>query len=132
MASSILVKDIMVPQVITCARDEAVSAIAMRMREHHIGVIVVVTAKQQIEGIVTERDILNSIVCQGLDSRKVLVQEIMTKKVIVGSTGMNEVQLAVLLAKHNIKKLPIVDKGKLVGIVTQTDLLKLFSYRWAL
>ena len=56
----------------------------------------------------------------------------MTKKVISGTPEMEIEEVATMFSKNNIKKLPITKEGKLVGIITQTDLLKIMSLNWAL
>jgi CBS domain-containing protein len=132
MAKEISIKDIMVTSVITASAKDSVCDAALKMKAHKIGVVVIVDNKQRIEGVISERDIINKVVCLGLDSRSVLVEQIMTKKVITGTPQMTDVQTAQLFTKHGIKKLPLIEKGKLVGIITQTDLLKVLSFKWAL
>lgn len=132
MAKQILVKDVMHRDVVTCSKTDTVQGVARIMKEHSIGVVVVTNKKNKIEGIISERDILCKVVCEGIDSRKALIQDIMTKKVVTGKPSMNDIQVASIFSQHKIKKLPIVEKNRLVGIVTQTDLLKLLSFKWAL
>jgi CBS domain-containing protein len=132
MTKDILIRDVMVTNVITCSKQETIRDVANKMKKHRIGVVVVVEKKGNIEGIISERDILNKVVCLALDAKTITVNEVMTKKVIVGTPTMTDAQIAALFTQYNIKKLPIAKNKKLVGIVTQTDLLKLFSIKWAL
>ncbi len=132
MAKKILLREVMQTRVVTCSKDDSVCETANRMKHHKIGVVLVVDKSKRIQGIITERDILNKVSCFGKDSREVFVKDVMTKKVIVGKPNMSDIQAAGIFSRHAIKKLPIVEKGRLAGIVTQTDLLKLLTFKWAL
>jgi len=132
LAKKILLKDIMQTRVVTCSQNDTVCGAANKMKHHKIGVVLVTDKRKKVKGVVTERDILNKVSCFGKDSRNVLVSEIMTKKVIIGKPKMSDIDAARIFSENRIKKLPIVERGKLVGIVTQTDLLKLLTFKWAL
>jgi len=132
MAKSVSLKDIMQKDVVTCLKTDNICDVANKMKHKNIGVVVVTNKKNNVQGIISERDILNKVVAKGLDYKTLLVQDIMTKKVITGKPKMSDIDAAAIFTKHNIKKLPIVDKKKLVGIVTSTDLLRLLSFKWAL
>ena len=132
MGKKISLDKIMFVNVITGSKDESICDIAKKMKKHKVGVIIITNKKGSIEGIVSSRDILNKVVCKGLDSRKVNVKEIMTKKVVTGNPKMTDAEAASIFSKHGIKKLPVVKNKKLVGIITQTDMLKLSSIKWAL
>lgn len=132
MADSVLLRDFMTTNVVTGLKTESIVDIALRMKEKRIGVIVIVDKKNKIQGLVSERDILNKVVAAHLDAKSTTAEQVMTKQVILGKPSMTDVEAASIFSQKGIKKLPIIDKGKLVGIITQTDLLKLYSFKWAL
>lgn len=90
---------------------------AKLMSEKRIGSLIIMK-KDKIVGILTERDVLRSV--NKLDSR---VSEIMARNVITINADESIDNAALLMSKHKIKRLPVLEKGKLVGIITATDLL---------
>lgn len=118
-----LVGEIMNKQVKTCRPDDTVRDAAQQMSKWHIGSLVVVDGPGLVIGIVTERDILSEVVAEGLRSNDVKVKDIMTKQVIEIEKKATLEDAAEIMTEHKIKKLPVVEKGRLVGIVTATDLV---------
>jgi CBS domain-containing protein len=94
-----------------------------KMNKFFIGSILVVDDNKLV-GILTERDILRSIVEQGIDSSVVKVKDVMSSPVITVYPDTSIEDAAQLMANKQIKKLPVMDEGKLVGIVTSMDLMK--------
>ena len=112
--------------------DQKVHAIApsATMREaletmalHDIGALLVME-DDQIVGIVTERDYARKCVLLGRESRDTAVRELMSWPVLyVGPDEVNENCMA-LLTGHRVRHLPVLDNGKLVGILSMRDLVK--------
>ncbi|MHA1582044.1 MAG: CBS domain-containing protein [Candidatus Baldrarchaeia archaeon] len=117
------VSDIMTRDVITIEIGKTVREAVEIMNEKGIGCIVVTKGGVPI-GIVTERDVLKKIVVEGRDPQKTRIEEIMSSPLITGSPSMTLEDAAKLLILKRIKKLPIVEKGKLVGIVTLFDVVR--------
>lgn len=132
MIQDVSVKDIMTVTVITGSKTDSIKETAIKMKNYHIGVVVIIDNARRVEGLISEKDIINRVVCTGLDPEKTQVKDIMTKKIITGKPDMSDIQVASIFTKHGIKKLPIIEKNKLVGIITKTDLLKLLSIKWTL
>lgn len=130
MAKELIVKDFMTKKVICTNKSATIQEISVLMRENKVGTILIVD-DEKLEGIVTERDIINKVVTRNLNSSEILAKDIMTMDLIRGHSLMTDVQVAQVFAENNIKKLPILEKGKIIGIVTQTDLLKVSSVKWA-
>jgi len=116
-----LVRDIMRKEVMTAKPDATVKEAAAAMSRLHIGSLVVV-AEEKIVGIVTERNVLTAI-ASGKDPELTTVEEVMAKNVITIKPDEKIDTAVALMAEHKIKKLPVVDGGKLVGIITASDII---------
>jgi CBS domain-containing protein len=116
-------KDIMVQSVVTVESDQPVKEAAKRMNLYGIGCLIVIS-KGKVSGILTERDILSKVVETSKNAGKTKVSEIMSSKLVVGSPNMDVVDAARMMLQKKIKKLPVVVEGKLVGLVTFTDIVR--------
>ena len=117
----IKIKDIMVKDVITVAPRESIKSAAELMNKNEIGCLIVIEDEKPI-GIVTERDMLNRVLISKKKLEKIEVRDVMTKSLVSGKPDMEIIPALRLMFKHGVKKLPIVDKSHLVGLVTLTDL----------
>lgn len=117
------VKDIMVEEVITAKPDTKVKDAVKLMNKNEIGCLVVTRDGKPV-GIITERDVLKKIVCESKNPEQVRVSEIMSKPLVVGKINMDLGEVAKLILKRNVKKLPVVDGEKLVGLITLTDIVR--------
>jgi len=118
-----LVKEIMRSPVVTVDRDASVRKAAQVMNEAEVGSVIVCTDNKGI-GIVTERDILKFI-AKGGDAKKTKVSEIVSKPLIVVSPETDLEEAVKFMIAKKIKKLPVVDQGRLVGIFTLTDVARI-------
>ena len=106
----------------TTEKDQTVKKAAQIMTESRIGSLVVVSGKKII-GIITERDILSKVTALGRQSDKVYVDDIMTSKVLTISPNSYLDDAVYIMIQNKIKKLPVVESGELVGIITSTDIV---------
>jgi len=120
-----LAEEIMSRNVVTVGQDASVSDAAAVMSNLQIG-CVVVRNRERIVGILTERDILTSIVIPGKNSKDVKVKDIMSSpvKMIAPDTTVEEV--ADIMSASRIRRLPVVKNRKLVGIVTSSDVVRIY------
>ena len=119
------VKEVMKKDIKTVTSQATALDAARIMAENNIGSLVVVN--DMLEGIVTERDMLNKITAKDRDPKEVKVEEIMSKNVIsIGPDKDMEVACD-LMAKHRIKRLPVVFGNEVVGIITSTDVVAMLS-----
>jgi CBS domain-containing protein len=116
-------KDIMVRNVATIDLEKSVREAAKHMNLYEIGCLVVMS-QEGAAGIVTERDILIKVVEASKNAEKTKVKEIMSPKLVTGTPDMDIVDAARLMLKKKIKKLPITNNGRLVGLVTFTDIVR--------
>ncbi len=120
MASRTL-REIMTKDVATVTLQDNVYEVAVKMRDYNVGVIPVVDEKQDVIGVITDRD----IVIRGLAEKRegsAKVQDVMTRDIVLGQPGMSADEAARIMAKNQIRRLPVVENGKLVGIVAIGDL----------
>lgn len=118
--SAMIVQDAMNKEVKTIAETSTVREAAERMREFRIGSLIVVKDSRLV-GILTERDILDKVVAEALDSSTLKVKDIMTKEVVMISPDKDISTAAELMVEKRVKKLPVLQGKKLVGIITATD-----------
>jgi CBS domain-containing protein/uncharacterized membrane protein len=113
------VKDLMHRDVVTVGKHQSCAAAAKLLREHQISSLVV-DGSDGPAGIITERDFVN-IVVDGQDPATITVGERMTSNLITVSPATDAADAAHIMAEHHIRHLPVVDKGKLVGIISIRD-----------
>ncbi len=116
-----LVKDVMNRNVIVAKPDVTVREASKVMAKFHIGSLIIQSAGKII-GIMTERDVLQAV-ATGKDPETTLVEEIMSKNVITIEPDKKIEDAVELMIEHKIKKLPVVSEGKLVGIITASDII---------
>ncbi|CAM3694302.1 CBS domain-containing protein [Mesobacillus zeae] len=113
------VRDMMTTDVETCTLLDNVFEVAVKMKEHDVGSIPIVDGNKLV-GIMTDRD----IVIRGVAEKKPpssKVEEFMTGELITISPDASVKEAADLMAKHQIRRLPVVEGGQLSGIVALGD-----------
>jgi len=120
---SLNVEDVMVEEVVTVEAEATVQEAVDLMNKHEIGCLIVVLRGKPV-GIITERDMLKRVLAKSIDPEKIKVSEIMSVPLIVGKPEMEVENAVKLMFKTKIKKLPVVQRGRLVGLVTLTDLTR--------
>jgi len=114
------VSEIMTPAAVTDRSDDTLAEAARRMWEQQTGSLVV-TDGEELIGILTERDVLKAV-ATGTSLEDTTVSDVMTKDVITAHPGMSLREAAGIMTDKWIRHLPVVDRGSLVGILSQRDL----------
>lgn len=117
----IFVNEIMRRSVTIVSPDDSLADAAKKMHEEDIGSLVVVKGRK-IVGIITERDFVR-ITASRVDVKKVKVKEFMSKPVITCGPKDSIFEVALRMQKERVGHFPVVEKGKLVGIITSSDLV---------
>jgi CBS domain-containing protein len=120
---SLEVEDIMIKEVVTIDEEATVKEAVELMNKHEIGCLIVMK-KRKPSGILTERDLLTRVLVKSKDPEKTKVSEVMSKPIVVGKASMEVEDAVRLMFKMKIKKLPVVEKGRLLGLITLTDLVR--------
>jgi len=118
-----IIAEVMNRNVKTIRPDDTVMDAVKVMNENRIGSLVVIDGTGKLVGIITERTILAEVVAKNKNSKKTKVEDIMATEVVTVAPEMTLEEAADLMCEKNIKKLPVIDKGELVGIVTASDLV---------
>jgi len=122
MSELVYVKEIMRSDVKTARPDSSVREVVGKMDRLDIGSIIIVQGRRPI-GIITERDVLRKVVEHCLDPSLCKAKDIMTTPIVTAEENLSVEEAARMMATRKIKRIPIVRKDELVGIVTLTDLL---------
>lgn len=116
----------MIRSVITMSPDASAYEAVKISNKNKIGCLVVVD-NSQIVGILTERDLLERVLEKCRNPKETKISEIMTRHVVMGKPDMELSEATRLMFENNVKKLPIMDGNRLVGIVTLTDIARATS-----
>jgi len=123
MEGTLLVREIMIENVRTVRPNSTVTEIVRKMNKFEIGSVVVVEGEKPV-GIITERDILRRVLEVTLASEALKAKEIMSAPLITVSDQSTVDEAARIMIDKRIKKMPVVHEGKLVGILTSTDVMR--------
>ncbi|MEM5794151.1 MAG: CBS domain-containing protein [Candidatus Aenigmatarchaeota archaeon] len=117
-----LIKDVMNRNVIATKPETSVREAAKIMSKYHIGSLIVLE-EEKIAGIITEGDILKKVIVEGKDLDETKVRDIMTENVITITPDKTIDDAVKIMTEKRIKKLPVVDNDKLIGIITASDIM---------
>jgi CBS domain-containing protein len=123
MSGIILVRDIMVRNVKTVRTDDSVLDAVVKMNKFSIGSVIVTNNGRPV-GIITKENILQRIVEPRLDPGTVWAKDIMSSPLINADPNMAVEEAAKIMVRKKIKKLPVIEAGKLVGIVSTSDIVR--------
>jgi PAS domain S-box-containing protein len=120
-------KDVMSREVTTISMDESVVAAAKLMSENNISCVVVVN-NETIAGILTETDLLRKIPDQNKNFDEIRISEIMSSPIIGIAPELSVLEVSRIMKERNIRRLPVIENNQLVGIITQTDLVRVLTF----
>jgi len=117
-------RKVMVEKVKTARLDDTIENVAMLMNRYQIGCVIIVDDDDKPLGIITERDMIKRVICKAIHPENARIIDVMSKPLVTASPDMRAGDAAKMMLEHNIKKMPVVDEGRLVGLVTLTDLVR--------
>jgi len=117
------VEDVMVREVITIDENATVKEAAEIMNKFEIGCLIAIR-KGKAVGIITERDLLKRVVAEARDVNKTRVKDIMSSPLVVVEPNLDLEEAVKLMFQMKIKKLPVVEGKRLVGLVSLTDVAR--------
>ena len=120
---STTVKDVMTPGPTSIASDEFVVEAARRMLSQDVGSLPVVEGDKLV-GMVTDRDLVLQVVAKDLDPHKVTVSDVCSESPVTAQPEESLDDALQRMAKEQVRRLPVVTDGRLVGILAQADIAR--------
>ena len=117
------VGDIMSANVVIAHVDDTVFSAARKMSENNVSCVVVLD-ETRVRGILTEKDVLKGVARRDVDFRRLKVSDRMSSPAEVIGPAISVVEAGEIMEAEGIKRLPVVENGQLIGIVTQTDITR--------
>ena len=122
------VKDCMTKQVISVGAGEPVSVAARLMARYNLGALPVRGTDGQLEGMLTDRDIVLRCIAAERSPKAVRVREVMTRSVAAAAPDTDAAAAAGIMAARQVRRLPVTEEGRLVGMVSLADLSRRPDY----
>jgi CBS domain-containing protein len=111
-------------EVVSISSTADLAAASKLLKKHQIGVLVVLDQGGSLVGILSERDIVHAMAEGGDTVRELLVSQTMTAKVSTSDVNDSITSVVERMTKGKFRHMPVLDEGRLVGIVSNRDLLK--------
>ena len=119
----ILVKEIMSKPAVTIDHNKTAKTAGQLMRKKRMGFLVV-TKKGKAVGILSDADMINKIIVNGAPAQKTKVKELMSSPLIIISPNADVMDAIKKIKKSNIHRMPVVEKGKVVGVLSLSDIAR--------
>ena len=117
-------REVMTNPVIRIQEEETVAVAARMLTRYNIGALPVCGRDGRLRGLVTDRDIVTRCIAAGKAPEKTSVREVMTGRIYVGRPDMDVRMAAGLMGKEQIRRLPVMEGGKLCGMVSLGDIAR--------
>ena len=117
------VSDLMSTNVVTVPPDFSVADAAKTMEHRDIGILPVCSTDGRIQGVLTDRDIITRCVAARIDPKQMKVQDLMTRGVVSVSPDEDIKAAADIMSGEQIRRLPVVEHERIVGILSLADLV---------
>jgi CBS domain-containing protein len=119
-------KDVMSTSPVIADLDSTILQVAKMMKDYGLGSILVADdiSDPKILGIITDQDIVSKVVANGLDPKEVKAKEIMSTPLFTMPSDASLREVAQQMGRLGVRRIPIVEGGKLRGLVTEWDLVK--------
>ncbi len=124
MKTGYKVGDAMTKKPVTVSEEITLKKCAEIMTERHVGSLLV-EKKGKVVGIITEQDMVRRAMAKLLDPSKTLAKKIMEKEILTTTADKDIYDALKIMRDHNVRHLPVLDKGKFVGFLTIKDILKI-------
>ena len=115
------VRNLMIKDVISISSAASIKDVADLMLSKSVGSVIILENSEPI-GIVTEGDLIRRIIAQSKDPNKTTAKEIMTQPLITIGPNASIGEVEEIMARHGIERLPVIEGGKLVGIIAEQEL----------
>jgi CBS domain-containing protein len=117
-----LARQIMQKDLITILPSSTVFDAVVKMREYHVGSVLIVDEGRKLKGILTDRDIAMMVAAESRDPRWISVSDVMTADPKTISPDADLESALKMMNREHIHRLPVTENGKLVGVLSSADL----------
>ncbi len=124
MKTGYKVYDCMTTKPISVSSDTNLQECAKIMAKNHVGALVI-KDNHKSRGVITEQDIVRKVIARGINPLTKKVKDFMAKKLLTISPDDDIYEALIKMRDSNIRHLPVVDKGNMVGLLTLKDILKI-------
>ena len=121
------IRDVMTNPVVRISPEETVSVAARTLAHYNIGSLPVCGADGRVCGVVTDRDLVTRCIAAGQDPRRTTVRQVMTGSVVAVQPDMDTTAAAALMGREQIRRLPVLENGRLCGMLSLGDLANRFE-----
>ena len=118
------VRDLMNPSVVSIEPTASAALAARLISRHNVGALPVCSQDRRLRGVVTDRDIVLRCVAAEEDPAQTMVRDIMTRNCATVAPGDDCREATRLMAAQQVRRLPVVEGGKVVGMISLGDLAK--------
>lgn len=116
------VRDIMTQKVIRIGHQEPAEVAARALTHYNVGMLPVCAGDGRLCGVVTDRDLVTRCMAPGFAAGELKVRDVMTNRVVFAGPDMDVAAVADIMGREQVRRLPVVENGKLCGMVTLGDL----------
>lgn len=116
-------RDIMTTPAETLAPSATLTEAARRLRDLNVGSLPILDG-DQLTGVVTDRDIVVRGIAEGLDPSSATVAEVATGAVVTVDVDDDAAEVARIMGERQVRRVPVVDGGRLVGLIAQADVAR--------
>ncbi|MFH8387551.1 CBS domain-containing protein [Kitasatospora sp. NPDC018058] len=117
-------RDIMHTGAACVQESETLETAAQRMRELDVGALPICGADDRLHGIITDRDIVVKCIAEGRDPRTTTAGELAQGKPVTVDADADQGEVLQLLEEHRIRRLPVIDAHRLVGMISEADIAR--------
>jgi CBS domain-containing protein len=118
------VRDLMTRQVVSVAPEESVEVAARTLTQYNVGILPVCDHRGKICGLVTDRDLVTRCLAGGRSPAATRVADVMTAQVATAMPDMEVGVAAHMMGRLQVRRLPVVENGRLCGLVSLGDLAR--------
>jgi CBS domain-containing protein len=115
-------REIMHDEVQGVRSSETLAAAAAKMRNLHVGALPVLGAEDELQGIITDRDIVVRCVADGTDPQSMTAEELLRGGPISVDASSDVSEVLATMEQHKIRRVPVVEDDRLVGIISEANL----------
>ncbi len=127
MKTGYVVSDVMTKKPITASVKDSLKELASKMKEFNIGSLLIEGKGEEVKGIVTEYDLVRKGLAGGMDGRNSTAEDVMTSlsKMRTAESKIDVFEALKIMKESDIRHLPVMEKGEVIGFATMKDILKI-------